>query len=753
MIGDIKKIRFWCQKVIPLVYDNSLSYYEVLCKVVDYLNKVIEDMNEIPSYIDAKIEEALDDEHLKELIEEVVANIESAISSNNEHDNTNSSADYNIGQMLWWNGKLYKVIRTVDAGDTFILDTNIELVNFEDLFNDFVDEVKHDISANDDGTNATASNDWNKGQLVWLNDNLYIVTKNITEGNAYVFSGDNANVREITIEELLNGVTDAIKHGITSNDDGINTVASQPLTEGEWIWLDNILYVVLSDIAEGDAYVFSGGSANVREITVEELNSVVYYPNTKKIIIHSKIDDYNELGEKNYVDSLYAIDSNNNPIDVLLSDRETRLKLDNLDIVNVKDYGALGDGVTDDTTAIMAAIAYAQSSDVCKLVYFPSGIYRITDSITIEYVAGKNLSSVSLLGAGMYNTQILCDGDFDGIVYRGDDTVAAHDGYLYGFFIKDLYIHYAGNDSTKTGLTIEYAGAVSVENVRIRYFKTGVYLTGCGNSLFSHIGISANVAEAVGFDVGELSVSNYYVSCFFAASGNASGLTADSIGFKLVRGTIADQNINYFDVGGSATSAIFINGVNQISGQQHGDINITDLVCETYYGIQAYNLDVHPNLNIIGGWFNNTGERFGIALTNCSGVMIRDAVFVFNSQVLYNNKGAVVVRDANCDNITIMGCLCRNQYLFNGAAGGENILIANNQVTIDAAMEASLVGVNGDRCIVQGNIFKGAPIRYVRAYSGATNSLVVNNIGSGEASGTAFQNDAGETTTFENNVD
>ena len=34
--------RFWCQKVLPLVYDNSLSYYEVLCKVVDYINKLIE---------------------------------------------------------------------------------------------------------------------------------------------------------------------------------------------------------------------------------------------------------------------------------------------------------------------------------------------------------------------------------------------------------------------------------------------------------------------------------------------------------------------------------------------------------------------------------------------------------------------------------------------------------------------------------------------------------------------------------------
>lgn len=200
MIGDIKKFRFWCQKVIPLIYDNSLSYYEVLCKVVDYLNKVIEDINEVPAYIDAKIAEALDDEHLRKLLEELVANIENAISSNNEHDNTNSSTDYEIGQMLWWNGKLYKVIRHIDAGDTFIVNTNIELDNFEDLFNDFVDEVKHDISANDDGTSATATQSWTAGTWLWLDNVLYIVKSDITEGNAYVFEGENANVEQITVE-------------------------------------------------------------------------------------------------------------------------------------------------------------------------------------------------------------------------------------------------------------------------------------------------------------------------------------------------------------------------------------------------------------------------------------------------------------------------------------------------------------------------------------------------------------------------
>ena len=41
MKDDLKQFRFWCQKVLPLVYDDSLSYYEILCKVVDYINNII----------------------------------------------------------------------------------------------------------------------------------------------------------------------------------------------------------------------------------------------------------------------------------------------------------------------------------------------------------------------------------------------------------------------------------------------------------------------------------------------------------------------------------------------------------------------------------------------------------------------------------------------------------------------------------------------------------------------------------------
>lgn len=41
---DLSPFRMWCQKVIPLVYDDSLSYYEVLCKLTMYINTLLKNV-------------------------------------------------------------------------------------------------------------------------------------------------------------------------------------------------------------------------------------------------------------------------------------------------------------------------------------------------------------------------------------------------------------------------------------------------------------------------------------------------------------------------------------------------------------------------------------------------------------------------------------------------------------------------------------------------------------------------------------
>jgi hypothetical protein len=63
--------------------------------------------------------------------------------------------------------------------------------------------------------------------------------------------------------------------------------------------------------------------------------------------------------------------------------------------VNVKDFGAVGDGTTDDTAAIQAALDYAQSLGV--RCFIPSGGYLITDTLIIKtgaYICGSTSNQI-----------------------------------------------------------------------------------------------------------------------------------------------------------------------------------------------------------------------------------------------------------------------------------------------------------------------------------------------------------------------
>lgn len=65
------------------------------------------------------------------------------------------------------------------------------------------------------------------------------------------------------------------------------------------------------------------------------------------------------------------------------------------DVVSVKDFGAVGDGVANDTAAVQAAITAVQATSGGS-VYFPTGNYKITSSLLIT---GGNISLIGLPGA------------------------------------------------------------------------------------------------------------------------------------------------------------------------------------------------------------------------------------------------------------------------------------------------------------------------------------------------------------------
>lgn len=85
---------------------------------------------------------------------------------------------------------------------------------------------------------------------------------------------------------------------------------------------------------------------------------------------------------------------------------------------NVKDFGATGDGTTDDTAAIQAAINYAQNNIVPPgltvpsfgpgTVYFPAGAYKVTDQLLVSYkisVVGEGQTEYSY-GSRLFQTVV-----------------------------------------------------------------------------------------------------------------------------------------------------------------------------------------------------------------------------------------------------------------------------------------------------------------------------------------------------------
>ena len=92
--------------------------------------------------------------------------------------------------------------------------------------------------------------------------------------------------------------------------------------------------------------------------------------------------------------------------------------------VSVKDFGAVGDGTTDDTAAIQAAITAVKNTS--KELFFPAGSYRVTSSLVMDAVgmsfigaggggnARSSTGSAGVVGTGsnVSATQII--GDFNG---------------------------------------------------------------------------------------------------------------------------------------------------------------------------------------------------------------------------------------------------------------------------------------------------------------------------------------------------
>lgn len=139
-----------------------------------------------------------------------------------------------------------------------------------------------------------------------------------------------------------------------------------------------------------------------------------------------------------------------------------------LSVFNVKDYGAVGDGSTNDTTAVQAAITAAAVSG--GIVWFPQGTYSVASSLTLQ-------SGVELLGASQEASVIKSSAD--PVVKQ----VAATQ--LYGAAIRKIGFLANGNTTADVIQLFSYQSC-SFEDLDYLGFTAGTILAVTGATVSSY---------------------------------------------------------------------------------------------------------------------------------------------------------------------------------------------------------------------------------------------------------------------------
>lgn len=121
-----------------------------------------------------------------------------------------------------------------------------------------------------------------------------------------------------------------------------------------------------------------------------------------------------------------------------------------MDIFNVKSFGAVGDGSTDDTTAILAARNALVSANG-GVLYFPPGIYIVSQSVTIDMTGQK---AVRIKGEGTDVSEVRF-GDTDGLhvtAGAGNYWLRAGGQQFSSFHVTDITISTTSTSNTRHAL-------------------------------------------------------------------------------------------------------------------------------------------------------------------------------------------------------------------------------------------------------------------------------------------------------------
>jgi len=249
------------------------------------------------------------------------------------------------------------------------------------------------------------------------------------------------------------------------------------------------------------------------------------------------------------------------------------------DTVSVKDFGAVGDGVTDDTAAIQKALNYA--SLIFAIVFLPAGSYRVSTGITVP--AGVTLLGLS--GGNGYNgttfaggSEILGDLTIGTIVTLNGGAASVSTG------IKNLVIRRAsGTPAAGTiGLKVISTDQAIIEGITVDSSAIGISCEG-------QLGMNFVLCNTMSVTDTHVLIKNSYevafTDCRFGRNGGGDLAANNYVRIEQTGDTITFLRCQFNQSGTAVTgSAIYCKSYSSANGI----INFTSCHAESFTGSWFY---------------------------------------------------------------------------------------------------------------------------------------------------------------------
>jgi hypothetical protein len=352
---------------------------------------------------------------------------------------------------------------------------------------------------------------------------------------------------------------------------------------------------------------------------------------------------------------------------------------------NVKAYGAVGDGVTDDRAAIQAAInaVYAAGGGA---LYFPEGSYLL-NSFSSSYYTIIPKSGVNVIGSGMFST-IFKIGDNLRSAAQGITIFYDHSNALSNIKFADFTVDWNGaNNLVLSGynVTNRMGGASGCKRIMVE----SVYFKNSGGAHHLYLSNTANEAAANG----ECMVTN----CIFNNSGTA-----------LTGNLITDHTSIYMDAPNSTVSGniFMMDNLNDLysTAVDVMDTNIS-VVGNTCYGYNnfcnvAAQLQDIDSATISGNVANEI--LHGVMLWNASTYILKNVSITGNSWMFREDTTATQTSLAVWATSTSMA----------GSNNGSGLNITGNNFRLGAQTDltTSKIGIYLQRwndIIIKNNVIEG----------------------------------------------